>query len=73
MENAEAHRDKHHASEIERLCDELEFSEQEVAPIYKAEFDRLATEARIVAFLDILAMSNTRSILRRARSRVISS
>ena len=73
MTNADAHIEKHHTSAIATLCDELKFSAQEVGAVYKEEFDRLAAEARISTFLDVLAMSHTRSILRRARSRVTSS
>jgi hypothetical protein len=72
MTTLAAHPDKNHVSAITSLCSELEFSTQEVAAVYKQEFDRLAAEARIPNFLDVLAMRSTRSILRRVRSRVIS-
>ena len=72
MTNVDAQGDKHHANAVATLCDELKCSAQEVGTVYQQEFDRLAAQAHISTFLDVLAMSNTRSILRQARSRVIS-
>jgi len=36
----------------------------EIGKIYETEFDRLARGARIPTYLGVLALSNTRSILR---------
>ena len=55
---------KDSATQIAELSDRLKISAQEVGEIYRREFDRLAAEARIPAFLEILAMSITRSTLR---------
>jgi hypothetical protein len=54
-----------HARAIATLSDKLHVPLHEVGEIYQKEFDRLAERARIPTFLVVLAMSNTRSILRR--------
>ena len=53
-----------HVRAIATLSDKLHVPVHEVGEIYKKEFDRLAEGARIPTFLVVLAMSNTRSILR---------
>ena len=53
-----------HGSVIASLSDKLKIPEHEVDEIYKREFDRLALQGRIPTFLVVLAMRNTRSILR---------
>jgi hypothetical protein len=53
-----------HVRAIATLSDKLHVPMHEVGEIYKKEFDRLAQGARIPTFLVVLAMSNTRSILR---------
>ena len=53
-----------HVRVIASLSDKLKIPEHEVDAIYKREFDRLALQARIPTFLVVLAMRNTRSILR---------
>jgi len=52
------------ARAIATLSDKLHVPVHEVGEIYKKEFARLAKRARIPTFLVVLAMSNTRSILR---------
>jgi hypothetical protein len=54
-----------HDKAIAALSDKSRASAQEVERIYRKEFARLAGSARIPNFLVILAMNNTRSILRR--------
>jgi hypothetical protein len=49
---------------IAALSHELHLPKERVLEIYRMEFDRLATRARIPTFLVVLAMRNTRSILR---------
>ncbi|HWX28803.1 MAG TPA: DUF3562 domain-containing protein [Steroidobacteraceae bacterium] len=52
------------ARAVAALSEKLNLPEREVVEIYKIEFDRLAEQARIPNFLSVLAMRNTRSILR---------
>jgi uncharacterized protein (DUF2126 family) len=61
--------DKDRAKTIKALSDKLQVPVQEVGEIYRMEFDRLAREARIPTYLAVLAMSNTRSIMRKAGKR----
>ena len=61
--------DKDHAETIRALSDKLQVPMHEVGAIYRVEFDRLAHGARIPTYLGVLAMSNTRSILREGRRR----
>ena len=56
--------DKDLIKTVGALSSELQVPMQDVADIYRTEFDRLARAARIPAYLGVLAMSNTRSILR---------
>jgi hypothetical protein len=57
---------------IGALSTQLQIPVEEVADIYRMEFDRLARVARIPTYLGVLAMNNARSILRRsARSATI--
>jgi hypothetical protein len=53
-----------HVRAIATLSEKLKVPEHEVVDIFRKEFDRLATHARISTFLIVLAMRNTRSILR---------
>jgi hypothetical protein len=52
------------ARAVAALSEKLQLPEREVVEIYKIEFDRLAEQARIPNFLSVLAMRNTKSILR---------
>jgi hypothetical protein len=61
--------DEDRARTIKALSDKLQVPMQEVGEIYGREFDRLARGARIPTFLSVLAMSNTRSILREGGKR----
>lgn len=56
--------DKHLIKKMGALSSELQVPIEEVANVYRMEFDRLAQVARIPAYLSVLAMSKTRSILR---------
>jgi hypothetical protein len=58
-----------HATAIATLSEKLKIPKDEVVEIYRKEFDRLAVHARIPTFLVVLAMRNTRSILRAGRAR----
>jgi hypothetical protein len=49
---------------IGTLSSEFPIPVQDIAEIYRAEFDRLAQVARIPTYLGVLAMRNTRLILR---------
>jgi hypothetical protein len=53
-----------HARAIATLAEKLKIPQDEVVEIFRKEFDRLAVQARIPTFLVVLAMRNTRSILR---------
>jgi len=53
-----------HGGHIASLAAELRVPLHEVSEIYRAQFERLAAEARIESFLGVLAARHTRSILR---------
>jgi len=52
---------------VEELSNELHLPVNEVREIYRQQLKRLAAEARIRGFLGVLAMRNTRSVLRGGR------
>jgi hypothetical protein len=56
------------ARAVAALSEKLNLPEREVVEIYRIEFDRLAEQARIPNFLSVLAMRNTKSILKTART-----
>ena len=58
-----------HIETIGALSEKLHVPVQEVSEIYRIEFNRLARVARIPNYLGLLAVSNTRSILRAAGKR----
>ena len=64
MTETGSHLEKDHVRAIAALSHKLQVPAHEVGAIYRKEFDRLAAGARIPTFLVVLAMSNTRSILR---------
>lgn len=49
---------------VEELSNELHLPVNEVREIYRQQLQRLAAGARIQGFLGVLAMRNTRSVLR---------
>jgi hypothetical protein len=51
---------------IHELSEKLKVPERSVVEVYRTEFKRLAAVSRIPTFVSVLAMSNTRSILRDA-------
>jgi hypothetical protein len=51
---------------IHELSEKLRVPELRVVEVYKTEFKRLAAQSRIQTYVSVLAMSNTRSILRDA-------
>jgi len=51
---------------IQALSEQLQVPELKVTEVYRAEFSRLAAQSRIDTFLSVLAMRNTRSLLRRS-------
>jgi hypothetical protein len=51
---------------IQELSEKLRVPELLVVEVYKTEFKRLAAQSRIQTYVSVLAMSNTRSILRDA-------
>jgi len=57
-----------HGRVMSRLAHELHIPLHEVQGIYRAQFERLGADARIERFLGVLAMRNTRDILRAAHA-----
>lgn len=49
---------------IHALSEKLRVPELRVVEVYKTEYNRLAAQSRIPTFVSVLAMNNTRSILR---------
>jgi hypothetical protein len=56
--------DKDHARAIASLAEKLHLPLSEVRQTYLEEFDRLKSRARIAGFVEVLAVSNARSVLR---------
>jgi hypothetical protein len=50
---------------VATLCQKLTLTEDEVSGVFRQEFDRLAANASIPTYLCVLAMNNTKSLLRR--------
>jgi hypothetical protein len=53
---------------IQALSEKLDVPEFKVLEVYKTEYRRLSAQSRIATFVSVLAMRNTRSILRDAGS-----
>jgi len=51
---------------IQALSEQLDVPELKVLEVYKTEYRRLSAESRISTYVSVLAMRNTRSILRDA-------
>ena len=49
---------------IQALSEELHVPELKVLEVYKTEYRRLSAQSRIATFVSVLAIRNTRSILR---------
>jgi hypothetical protein len=49
---------------IQALSEKLDVPELKVLEVYKTEYHRLSAQSRIATFVSVLAMRNTRSILR---------
>jgi hypothetical protein len=49
---------------IQALSEKLDVPELKVLEVYKTEYYRLSAQSRIATFVSVLAMRNTRSILR---------
>jgi len=49
---------------IQSLSEKLDVPELKVLEVYKTEYNRLSAESRIATFVSVLAMRNTRTILR---------
>jgi uncharacterized protein (DUF2126 family) len=49
---------------IQALSEQLDVPEVKVLEVYKTEYRRLSAQSRIATFVSVLAMRNTRSILR---------
>jgi hypothetical protein len=49
---------------IQALSEKLDVPELKVLEVYKTEYRRLSAQSRIATFVSVLAMRNTRSILR---------
>jgi hypothetical protein len=49
---------------IQALSQRLDVPELKVLEVYKTEYRRLSAQSRIATFVSVLAMRNTRSILR---------
>jgi Protein of unknown function (DUF3562) len=56
-----------HANVIKALSDELHIPVQQVGTVFSQELHRLAAQARVQAFLVLLATRNARSVLRDGR------
>ena len=52
------------AKEIRALAETCKVPELKVIEVYRSEFKRLAAQSRIETYLGVLAMRNTKSILR---------
>jgi len=59
-----------HGEVIARLSNQLQIPLHEVREVYGAQLNRLATDARIANFLGVLALRNTRDILRADERRI---
>ena len=55
---------KEYSSAVVTLAENLQVPAHAVQEIYSQEFDRLAMKARVKSFVGVLAMRNTRAILR---------
>jgi len=64
MAESASHLQTDHFGAIATFANELKVPMQEVGAIFESQFDRLAVQARITNFLVVLAMRNTRSIIR---------
>jgi hypothetical protein len=53
---------------IQALSEKLDVPEFKVLEVYKTEYRRLSAQSRIATFVSVLAIRNTRSILRDAGS-----
>ncbi len=53
-----------HTSAIAALSQQFQVPLQDVSKVYRKQLERLSSEARIKGFLAVLAVRNTRSILR---------
>jgi len=53
---------------IQALSEKLQVPERKVSEVYCAEFKRLAAQSRISTFVSVLAMRNTRSLLRQSQA-----
>lgn len=60
-----------HGGVIAGLSHELDVPLHEVREIYREQLERLAADARIQSFRGVLAMCNTRDILRAADRRAV--
>ena len=49
---------------IQALSEKLDVPELKVLEVYKTEYHRLLAQSRIATYVSVLAMRNTRSILR---------
>ncbi len=71
--NLHSHQSKSSAIDIgavaAELSVELQVSQEQAGEIFRAQLTRLSAEARIRDFLPVLALRNTRTILRRSRPR----
>jgi hypothetical protein len=54
---------------INALSERLKVPTLKVIEVYRSEFKRLAAHSRIETYLDVLAMRNTKSILRDGAAR----
>jgi Protein of unknown function (DUF3562) len=53
------------ADAVAALSEKLHVSASDVVEIYRDEFTRLNTQARVKTYVGVLAMSNTKNILRK--------
>jgi hypothetical protein len=57
------------ANAVAALSEKLQVSASDVVEVYRDEFIRLHAQARVKTYVGVLAMSNTKNILRKTTSR----
>jgi hypothetical protein len=65
-----SHPEQHHARAIASLSEKLQLPLSEVRQAYLKELERLKSQARIHRFVDVLALSSTRSLLSSGKKRL---
>ena len=61
--------DSYDANAVAALSEKLHVSADDVVEVYKDEFTRLHAQARVKTYVGVLAMSNSKNILRKTTFR----